>query len=411
MPKHQHLPNYGELPSVNIARTLHRFRDLAFIVASVSLVGASPPVSGPPVELNATVPLSGGGAFLGASYLKTFQAAENVVNGSGGIKGRPLKIVISDTQTNPQIALQLTSGFIAKKTPLFIDGAPTAICNASIPIVQKSGPVDYCLSPLIRPDPGSYVFSANTSGIQLTNVAVRYFRLRGWKRIALLSSTDATGAEFEARTIDTVSLPENKTVELVAKERFAPSDISVAAQITRIRAAKPDAIFVWTAGTPTAVALRGINEANLNVPVGIGAANLIYAQLESYETFLPKQLFISTVLPLTPNEMPKGPIHDKQVQFAKALAAVGARSDGATGLPWDPIMILVDALRAVGPDATADQIRSHILHLHGWVGINGVYDFSDGSQRGIGENAGEMVQWISAKHGWVRASRPRGFLL
>ena len=390
----------------------HLVRRVFLAVASVSLIGASAPaVSGPPVELNATIPLTGGGAFLGTSYVKTFAAAESVVNSSGGIKGRPLKIVTSDSQTNPQVGLQLTTGFIAKKVALFIDGAPTAVCNSSIPLVQKSGPVDYCLSPLIRPQPGGYVFSANTSGIQLTSVAMRNFRLRGWKRIAMLSSTDATGAEFEARTIDAAALPENKTVELVAKERFAPADISVAAQVSRIAAAKPDAIFVWTAGTSTATALRGINDAALDVPVCIGSANLIYAQLESYEKFLPKQLFVSTVLPLTPEEAPKGPVHDKQVEFARALAGVGARSDGATGLPWDPIMIFVSALRALGPDATADQVRDYINHLHGWVGINGVYDFGDGSQRGIGENAGEMVRWITAKHGWVRASRPRGFLL
>ena len=385
----------------------------AMLVASiVSLIGASAPaVSGPPVELDATIPVTGGGAFLGLSYLKTFQAAENVVNASGGIKGRPLKIVASDTQSSPQIAVQLTASFIAKKLPMFIDGGPTAVCNASLPLVQKSGPVDYCLSPKLRPKPGGYVFSANTSGMQITAVLVRYFRLRGWKRIAMLSSTDATGAEGEELTIDTLALPENKSLALVANEHFLPSDISVSAQMSRIAAAKPDAIFVWTAGTATAVALRGINEAALDEPVAIGAANLIYAQLESYEKFLPKRLFVSTVLSLTPDQMPKGPIHDKQVEFGRALAAVGARPDAATCLPWDPTMIFVSALRTLGPDATADQVRDYILHLHGWAGINGIYDFSDGSQRGIGENAGEVVQWITAKHRWVRVSRPRGMLL
>ena len=386
--------------------------DAILVAASALLIGASAPVlSGQPVEINATIPLTGGGAFLGASYLKTFQAIENVVNGSGGIKGRPLKIVSSDTQSSPQIAVQLTASFMAKKLPMFIDGGPTAVCNASLPLVQKSGPVDYCLSPKLRPQAGGYVFSANTSGAQITSVLVRYFRLRGWKRIAMLSATDATGAEGEQLTIDTLALPENKSVELVAKERFLPADFSVSAQMSRIVAAKPDAIFVWTAGTASAVALRGINEAAIDVPVAIGAANLVYAQLESYERFLPKRLFISTVLSLTPDQMPEGPIHDKQLEFSRALAAVGTRPDAATCLPWDPVMMFVSALRALGPDPTAEQFRDYLLHLHGWVGINGVYDFSDGSQRGIGENAGEVVQWLAAKHRWVRASKPRGMLL
>ena len=397
---------------VKCIKALRTFCSTFLLAFSVVFVGTSAPtVSGPPVELNASIPLTGGGAFLGTSYVKTFQAAESVVNATGGVRGRPLKIITSDNQTNPQVGLQLTNALISKKITYFIDGAPTAVCNASVPVVQKSGPVDYCLSPLLRPQPGGYVFSANTSGTALLNVAVRYFRLRGWKRLAMITSTDATGNEYAARTQEALALPENKSVELVANERFAPTDISVAAQMSRIGAAKPDAILAWTAGTPCATLLRGINDAGLDVPVQIAAANLIYAQLESYAAFLPKQLFISTVLALTPDEAPKGPIHDKQAVFARALAAVGARSDGASGLPWDPIMIFVDALRKLGPDATADEIRDYIEHVHGWVGINGVYDFGDGSQRGIGENAGEMVQWINSKHTWVRVSRPRGFLL
>ena len=74
-------------------------------------------------------------------------------------------------------------------------------------------------------------------------------------------------------------------------------------------------------------------------------------------------------------------------------------------------MLFVEALRKLGPDASADQIHDYLIHLHGWVGVNGVYDFGDGSQRGIGENAQEMAQWNAAKHTWVRASRPHGYLL
>ena len=50
-------------------------------------------------------------------------------------------------------------------------------------------------------------------------------------------------------------------------------------------------------------------------------------------------------------------------------------------------MIFVDALRHLGPDPTAEQVRKYITNLHGWVGANGVFDFGGGDQHGIGENA------------------------
>ena len=37
-------------------------------------------------------------------------------------------------------------------------------------------------------------------------------------------------------------------------------------------------------------------------------------------------------------------------------------------------MILVSALKKLGPEASADAIRKYVAGLKGWVGINGPYD-------------------------------------
>jgi hypothetical protein len=58
------------------------------------------------------------------------------------------------------------------------------------------------------------------------------------------------------------------------------------------------------------------------------------------------------------------------------------------------MMIFVDALRHLGPDPTADQVRNYINHLHAWVGANGVFDFG----------AGDQGTWRSV-------SRPHGYLV
>jgi len=73
-------------------------------------------------------------------------------------------------------------------------------------------------------------------------------------------------------------------------------------------------------------------------------------------------------------------------------------------------MIVVNALRHFGPDATADQIRSYILGLHGWAGVEGIYDFSDREQRGVGSNAVFIAAWDPAKKDWMALSRPGGYL-
>jgi branched-chain amino acid transport system substrate-binding protein len=380
-------------------------------LGTVALIAAAPAnPAGPPVVINASIPLTGPGAFLGKSLVDAFRAIEIVVNGDGGIHERPLKIVAADSQTSPAINLQIVQGYIGKQVPLYLDGGPSPVCNATLPIVSKNGPVDYCLSPAINTTPFGFVFSASVPSADVQRVAVRYFRLRGWKRLAMLSSTDASGVSLEAQTVAALALPENRDVQLVAQERFAPTDVSAAAQVTRIEASKPDAILVWATGTPVATAFRALNDAGNSLPVQVPSSNMVYSQLGSYSAFLPKQLFFATLLALTPEKILPGPVHDAQTAYQKAFKTIGVRPDAATNLAWDPMMIFVDALRHLGPDPTADQVRNYINHLHGWVGANGVFDFGAGDQHGISENAVDIAQWNASAGTWQSVSRPRGYL-
>jgi branched-chain amino acid transport system substrate-binding protein len=394
------------------ARTHARqLRTVLALLGLASMLGAAAPAVGPPVAVNAVIPATGGGAFLGASFASAFRAAEILVNETGGIHGRPLKINTADSQTQAVVGLQIVQGLVAQHSALFLDGGPAPVCNASLPLIAKSGPVDYCLSPAFQPAAFSYGFSTNPSTADVVRVVIRYFRLRGWKRIAMISATDASSSAQEAQTVSAISQPENSGVTLVAKEDFAPSDVSVTAQISAIQAAKPQAIVVWATGTPVATVLRALNDAGNTAPVQISGSNMIYPELRSFAAFLPKLLFFSTPSALTPNETPAGPVRDAQQAYINSIKRVGARADIATDLAWDPIMIFVSALRHIGPDATAERIHDYIVHLHGWVGINGIYDFSSGDQRGIGQNGLEMAQWDAQKGDFVRASAARGFLL
>jgi branched-chain amino acid transport system substrate-binding protein len=381
----------------------------ALVLALGSPVRADVP-SGPPYTFEVLIPVTGSGAFLGKSYQETFRALEIAVNASGGIKGHPVKFVLNDTQTNPQTGLQLVNDLIAKRVVAFVDGGPSTVCSASVPLVVKTGPVDYCLSPVIHPPAGSFVFSASVSSVDQAKIAVRYFRERGWTRLAMISSTDTTGDDLEHQTDAALQLPENTGLEIVDREHFNTTDLSVAAQIARIKAANPQAVFVWTTGTPFGTVLRGIRDAGLELPVQTTNSNMTYAQMGAYASFLPKELYFPALLAMTPETGGRGALRDAQAAYVNAFKSIGVRPDEGNVLAWDPTMILIDALRHLGTDATPAQVRDYILHLHGWVGVDGVYDFSSGDQRGIGENAAAVARWDPAKDMWVRVSRPGGRL-
>jgi branched-chain amino acid transport system substrate-binding protein len=206
-----------------------------------------------------------------------------------------------------------------------------------------------------------------------------------------------------------LALPENRDMHLVAQEHFNTSDISVAAQIARIKSADPQLLLALTTGTSLGTVFRALRDADLNVPVSTNSPNMTYAQMSAYAASLPAELYFPTLRAMTPNETLPGPLHDAQAVYLKAFHAIGVKPDGGHANAWDATMILVTALRHLGPSATAQEIRDYILHLHGWVGANGVYDFSN-STSGIGQNSAIVARWIPTKTTWIQVSRPGGGL-
>jgi branched-chain amino acid transport system substrate-binding protein len=373
---------------------------LAFVPGSVGAVD--------PYEINVILNLTGPAALAGKQSSDSLRLIEGRVNATGGIAGRSLKFTIVDDQTNPQVAVAAANVILAKSVPVILGPATTANCNAIFPLVQN-GPVLWCFSPGFHPPKDSYGFSSNTSTGALIVDTVRYFHALGLNRLALIASTDATGLDGERMLDAAVTAPEMTGVSVVARQHFNVDDISVAAQMAAIKSSGAQALVAWTSLAPFATVVRGFTGAGLDIPIATTNANGSAAQLKSYASFIPKTLLIAAMLNQVPEQVPAGPVKRKIDEFYAAYrAALGFAPEGSANLSWDAATIVVDALRKYGPNATARQIRDYIENLHGWIGINGEYDFRDGSQRGLGEKNLIVMRWDPARNVFSGVSRPGG---
>jgi branched-chain amino acid transport system substrate-binding protein len=388
---------------------------LLVLIAALAAIIVTP-LSGsaadqPPYTINVMLGLTGPAAFQGQSEWKALQLVEAVANRQGGIRGRPVKFVVSDDQGSPQTTVQLITRMAADKVPIVIGPQLSGTCGATIPIItQSNGPVMYCLSPGIRPNPGSFAFASGPNVDDAMLVLIRYFRERGLTRIAAIVSTDGSGQSYELGVNYAMGLPENRNVQMVALEHMNPGDISVSAQIARIKAANPQAILTLATGTPWGTIMRGVAESGLGVPVGAGHGNTAYSILEQYRSFLPPEVYFPGLVSLVANSVGRGAIQNAQNLYFSTMKNAGMKSDIAAIQAWEPAMMLIDAVRKLGTDATATQVRDYLVSLHGWVGINGVYDFRDGSQRGIGQLAIMIDRWDTAKSDFTPVGKPGGYL-
>ena len=364
------------------------------------------------VELDVVLPVTGMAAFLGKSEQQGMQLVEKQVNAAGGIKGHLLHLVFQDDQSNPQVAVQLTSAILANRPPIIMGSALVAMCNAMAPLV-KNGPVMYCLSPGLHPAPGSWAFSCSLSTADLAQAAIRYFRARGWTRLAVMTSTDASGQDADRGIDGVLAMPEFKDVTIVAREHFNTADVSVSAQIENIKAARPQAFIAWSTGTPVATIFKGITEAGLDIPVATTDGNMTWPQMTRYADFLPKQLYFPSGVWVAHDSRVALPAAVKAAQdrFYAAYAAAGVKPDVASAHGWDPTMIVADAFKALGPGASAAQLHDYLEHLDGYAGVNGVYDFRRVPQRGLDVHNVVVSRWDGAAKGWTPVSEPAGLPL
>jgi branched-chain amino acid transport system substrate-binding protein len=380
-------------------------------LCGAGLMAAAPPLAraADPYDLNVILSLTGGASFLGKAEQQALQLAEKWTNENGGIQGRPLHLVFHDDQSTPQVAVQLASQVVAGKPAVEIGANLVAMCNAMAPLMA-SGPLMYCLSPGIHPAEGAFVFTSSVSTIDLSRALIRYWRMKGWTKIAVMTSTDASGQDAEKGINLNLALPENKDVTVVAREHFNPTDVSVSAQIENIKAAQPQAFIAWSTGAPIGTIFKGIVQAGLDVPVGTTDGNMTFAQMTQYAAFLPKQLFIPAAeWAMHGTELKREPeVLAAQERFDAVFKAAGVTPDVASALAWDPAMIVIDALRKLGPGANATQMRDYIAHLKDYAGVDGIYDFERVPQRGLDVNDAVVTLWDPARKNWQVVSQPAG---
>jgi branched-chain amino acid transport system substrate-binding protein len=279
------------------------------------------------------------------------------------------------------------------------------------PLIQASGPVMWCFSPSVRTTPGGYEFTSQIDSHDQQRAILTYFKEKGWKRIALITTTDASGQDAEKSITELVKEEGFKDVTLVANEHFAPGDVSVAAQIEKLRGGNPDAIVSWATTAAGGTVFRALKQAGIDVPTAASGSNMSLQQMTDYAPFLPSKVYFG-VGEWAANGDPRLSVSPEvlaqQKLFFTSMAAIGVYPDTGAEIGWEPIRAVADALNKVPAGADAQQLRDFLVNWQGHVGAEGPYDFKKTPQRGLNFDNAIVVRWDAGKKEWHLVSNLRG---
>jgi len=377
-----------------------RTRIAILIIAALALGYATQPsLAAEPIKLGAFFALSGPAAHIGTPTKLVAQMVVDKINKEGGINGRPIELVLGDTESDPAKAAVIAKKFIfSDKVAAIIGPTSTAEGMSVKKIVEEAGVPTFMTvggDPVIMGGnfgPYTYVFKSP----QRSSTAVRklygYLKAKGMTKVALFTASDSFGKDGLGWL---ERLAPEFGISFTAKESFGPSDTDMTAQLTKIKNSAPQAIVTWTIGPAGSIVAK--NKLQLGIPIPLfqchGLPDPKYIELAGKasegDRMPATKLMVADALPAS----------DPQVkvitEFIRLYRDVYKHDkefpiNTHSGYAWDAITIVANAMKKAGTDPKA--LRAALEETKGYVGVSGVYNLTAEDHNGLGVDSLVMVQ-------------------
>lgn len=198
-----------------------------------------------PVQLGAIEILSGPNAAYGTAIRAGLELALDEVNAKGVLGGRKINLTVEDSAGHKEQAINAARKLIGRDRVVAIIGptlsnemfAVGPVANERrVPIVGTSTTANGIT------EIGPYVFRTALPESDVIPVTLRRAQERGVKTVALMYANDDA---FSKSGFDVMKAAAEKAgLNIVAIEAFGGRDTDFSAQLTKIRALKPDAVGI-----------------------------------------------------------------------------------------------------------------------------------------------------------------------
>lgn len=344
-----------------------------------------------PILIGGLFAESGPAAFVGTPSRLVAEMTVKQINDAGGILGRPLKLIVYDTESKPDVALRLARQLVESDHVLAIIG-PTSTGSGmavkkyteekQIPVIMTVGG-----DPVIAGGKfGPFVWTFKAP--QRTSTAVKkiydYLKTHGIKDVAFLTAKDAFGQDGQAHL---TRLAPEYGLTIKAEETFDPKGSDFSAQAFKLMTAQPQAVIIWTIGPAGAIAAK--NFASLP-----GDKALV---IECHGQPGPKFLELAgaaaegVLMPgtklMAPDSLPAGDPQKAVVEkFVKDYNEDGIQAkfplNTHSGYAYDALILLKAGLEKAGK-ADPAALREALEKLTSVPGVSGVFTITPEDHNGL----------------------------
>jgi len=353
-------------------RRLNFIQSASALFAITALIGLSG--CGKPGDSNASgeiivgefASLTGKEATFGTSAHEGTLLAVEEINAAGGVIGKKIKLVTEDNQTKAGESSTVVNKLISKDGAVAILGEVASSRSLeAAPICQSSG------IPMISPastnpkvtETGNYIFRVcfidPFQGTVMANFAKNKLKAQ---RVAVLTDVKSDYSKGLAKFFKEGFTKAGG--EIVSELDFNGGDKDFKAQLTTIKGANPDAVFVPGYYTDAALICIQAREIGLNVPMFGGDGWESEKLLEIGKEAMEGHYFSTHYHPEVGSPKSKAFVEAYKKRFN------GKTPDAMAALGYDSAMLLADAIKRAG-SAESGKIRDALAATKDFDAVTG----------------------------------------
>jgi branched-chain amino acid transport system substrate-binding protein len=368
---------------------------LAMVLVGVCFFSDNSLAQKAPYVIGGTMDMTGRQSNLGIGGKRGMEIAVDTINAAGGVNGRQLKVVYYDTESEPAKAVIHTKRLIEVDKVVLLGGYSSS--GAAMAVLQT---VESGKTPMIAATPidklwiptKKWVFNVvpRQREASIPNL-LENLQHQGAKKIAYLYIDTAYGQA--GKEVFDWAVKELKITPAVV-EKYAPGATDMSPQITHLKAAGVDGLLITGNVPDTVVVIKNARDQGFNHPI-VSDYAIVGPEFIDLGGKYAEGIVSTSLKTLIAPDLPAGDIQKKVAMdlYTKYTRLYGAFSLYA-GHPWDQVYLAVEALKKVDPKldpANAndlikirEQLRDNLEKVKGFVGQNGVFNYSPENHNGLG---------------------------
>ncbi len=297
-----------------------------------------------PIKVGQFASLTGKEATFGISSDEGTTMAIEEINAAGGVLGRKLKLLTEDTQSKPGEPATVVNKLIARDGVMAVLGEVASsrsleaapICQQSkVPMISPSS-----TNPKVT-EVGDYIFRVcfidPFQGTVMANFATKTLKA---KKVAVFTDVKSDYSKGLAKFFKERFVANGGTI--VTELDFNGGDKDFKAQLTAIKAASPDAVFVPGYYTDAALICVQAKQLGLNVPFMGGDGWESEKLVEIGKDAVEGQYFSTHYHPDVGSELSKKFVENYKKRWN------GKTPDALAACGYDSALVLADAIKRAG---------------------------------------------------------------